>query len=83
MPNKAIIKKIHYQCKYRGTRELDLALRRFEDNGLNDQSDDLPILLDLLNEPEHFLTRWLLHNDDCPEYYVRWVLAIRQAQTLY
>jgi succinate dehydrogenase flavin-adding protein (antitoxin of CptAB toxin-antitoxin module) len=65
--NLLLKRKIRHQCHYRGTRELDLILRRFV-NTLDGLADDSvfnwDVLEQFLEEPEPILTDWLIHKHD-------------------
>lgn len=65
--NDILKRKIRHQCHYRGTRELDLILRRFADTidvFVDDAAFNWNLLEQFLEEPEPILTDWLIHKHD-------------------
>ena len=54
-------KRLKHQCKYRGTKELDIILGKFADIHLDTLSDtQLDVFEELLNIGEATLLSWLL-----------------------
>ena len=62
-------RKVRYQCQYRGTRELDVILRKFMAEGRDAHILDWVLFEQFLNEPEPVLAGWLINGEDVPEMY--------------
>lgn len=70
-------RKLMYQCRYRGTRELDVILRKFVAEGRDVHITDWPLFEQFLAEPEPVLTDWLINGEVAPQEYQVFVKLIR------
>lgn len=60
MTNTDRIKKIHFRCWHRGTKEMDLILGRFIDSVKDQMNDnDLNFMETLLDYPDDSIYRWI------------------------
>jgi succinate dehydrogenase flavin-adding protein (antitoxin of CptAB toxin-antitoxin module) len=55
-------RKLRYQCQYRGTRELDVILRKFIADGTDAHISDWVLFEQFLSEPEPVLADWLIND---------------------
>ena len=69
-------RKLMYQCRYRGTRELDVILRNFVAEGRYAHIANWPLFEQFLAEPEPVLTDWLINGDVVPQEYQAFVKLI-------
>ena len=60
-------RKLMYQCRYRGTCELDVILRNFVAEGRDVHITDWPLFEQFLNQPEPILTDWLVNGHVAPQ----------------
>ena len=75
--NEELLKrKLLYQCRYRGTCELDVILRNFVAEGRDACIADWPLFEQFLAEPEPVLTDWLINGDVVPAEYQVFVKLI-------
>jgi succinate dehydrogenase flavin-adding protein (antitoxin of CptAB toxin-antitoxin module) len=64
-----LCKKLRYQSRYRGSRELDIILSPILQKIESLDRPHLDLLTNVLNEPEHMLYDWLVSGVEAPEHY--------------
>ncbi|MES2252727.1 MAG: succinate dehydrogenase assembly factor 2 [Pseudomonadota bacterium] len=69
-------RKLRYQCRYRGTCELDVILRKFMAEGRDARIEDWQLFEQFLAEPEPVLTAWLINGECAPDSYLFFVNLI-------
>ncbi len=70
-------RRLMYQCRYRGTCELDVILRNFVAEGRDAHITDWVLFEQFLAEPEPVLTDWLINGDVVPAEYQVFVKLIK------
>jgi succinate dehydrogenase flavin-adding protein (antitoxin of CptAB toxin-antitoxin module) len=79
--NEELLKrKLLYQCRYRGTCELDVILRNFVAEGRDVHVTDWLLFERFLAEPEPVLTDWLMNGVIVPQEYQAFVELIKNEQ---
>lgn len=71
-------RKLRYQCRYRGTCELDVILRNFIAQGRDASIVDWPLFDQFLSEPEPVLSDWLINGNAPPSKYQIFVDLIKR-----
>ncbi len=71
-------RKLMYQCRYRGTCELDVILRSFVAEGRDAYITDWPLFERFLAEPEPVLADWLINGEVAPQEYQAFVKIINK-----
>ena len=68
--NAVLYKRLKFQAKHRGTKELDLLMSEFIDKYLDTlPEEDLKTFDLFLEEPESDLTDWVINQKEAPEKY--------------
>lgn len=68
--NAVLYKRLKFQAKHRGTKELDLFMSEFIDKYLYTLSEeDLKIFDSFLEESESDLISWVINQEPAPEKY--------------